>query len=182
MARRVSDRRRRICRSRTLPGCTTGQLCTSSRFDRADRHHWFGEGDYERSETVIQQLLAAAGADARRRHARCHRPARPGGRSGLGQPPFRRDVPRLRASHRTSPHPTGWRRGVRAHTSPPTHCRSIIGRSPAIGRPTRRAWSCIIRRVDLVRFHARDVHLVMGPMDGSTPVAFRGVDRHGAAA
>src|SRR4029450_11019730 len=26
------------------------------------RHHWFGEGDYERSETVIQQLLAAAGA------------------------------------------------------------------------------------------------------------------------
>jgi thioredoxin family protein len=23
------------------------------------------------------------------------------------------------------------------------------------------------------RFHARDVHLVMGPMDGSTPVAFR---------
>ena len=25
------------------------------------RHHWFGEGDYERSETVIQQLLADAG-------------------------------------------------------------------------------------------------------------------------
>jgi len=25
------------------------------------RHHWFGEGDYERSENVIQQLLAAAG-------------------------------------------------------------------------------------------------------------------------
>ena len=28
------------------------------------------------------------------------------------------------------------------------------------------------------RFHARDVHLVMGPMDGSTPVAFRvSIDR-----
>ena len=26
------------------------------------RHHWFGEGDYERSETVIQQLLVEAGA------------------------------------------------------------------------------------------------------------------------
>ena len=25
------------------------------------RHHWFGEGDYERSETVIQQLRADAG-------------------------------------------------------------------------------------------------------------------------
>ena len=27
------------------------------------RHHRFGEGDYERSETVIRQLLASAGAD-----------------------------------------------------------------------------------------------------------------------
>ena len=26
------------------------------------RHHWFGEGDYERSEAVIQQLLRDAGA------------------------------------------------------------------------------------------------------------------------
>jgi hypothetical protein len=25
------------------------------------RHHWFGEGGYERSETVIQQLCADAG-------------------------------------------------------------------------------------------------------------------------
>jgi hypothetical protein len=27
------------------------------------RHHWFGEGDYERSESVIQGLLAEARAE-----------------------------------------------------------------------------------------------------------------------
>ena len=31
--------------------------------DGTIRHHWFGEGDYERSEAVIQQLLRDAGAD-----------------------------------------------------------------------------------------------------------------------
>ena len=87
------------------------------------RHHWFGEGDYERSENVIQQLLADAGAgDAIDDTLVAVDP--------LG-PEVEADWVDLRSprrtsatgEHRTSPHPMGWRRGVRTRTSPPTHCR-----------------------------------------------------------
>ena len=126
----------------------TGQHCASSMRPGGSGCHWFGEGDCERSETVIQQLLAAAGAgDAvDDTLVAMERP--------LG-PEVEADWVNLRSAEtylgygraRNFASPDGMSPGVRAHTSPPTHCRSIIGRSPAIGRPTRRAWSCIIPRV-----------------------------------
>ena len=40
---------------------TTGLLCTSPTREGRIRHHHFGEGEYQQSEMVIQQLLADAG-------------------------------------------------------------------------------------------------------------------------
>ena len=64
------------------------------------RHHHFGEGEYERSEQVIQQLLAEAGArDAGGRALSARRRARARGRRRLAQPQVPRELRRLR-THR----------------------------------------------------------------------------------
>jgi thiol-disulfide isomerase/thioredoxin len=137
------------------------------------RHHHFGEGDYERSERVIQQLLAEAGAegvgpglvavDARGVEAgadwgslkspenylgyeRTENFASPGG----AEPGRRRvyDAPdRLRLNH--------W--GLAGDWTVERGASVLNG---AGGRIT-------------YRFHARDLHLVMGPAAGGAPVRFR---------
>jgi len=137
------------------------------------RHHQFGEGEYVRSEAVIQQLLAEAGArgiardlvtvDARGLevaadwgdlrspenyvgYARTENFASPGG-AALGQ---RRDYAapaRLSLNH--------W-----ALSGNWTVEREAIRLDKANGRIA-------------YRFHARDLHLVMGPAAGARPVRFR---------
>ena len=95
--RRVPGRRRQRLRAsgRRSP-TTTGRPCTSSTRDGQIRHHHFGEGEYEQSEQVIQQLLATPGAKATADDPPSRRP-RHRDRSGLGQPRFARDLRRLRA-------------------------------------------------------------------------------------
>ena len=61
------------------------------------RHHRFGEGDEERSESVIQELLAEAGADGRRDRSRLGRSRRTRRRGRLGRPGVAGDLPRVRA-------------------------------------------------------------------------------------
>jgi thiol-disulfide isomerase/thioredoxin len=137
------------------------------------RYHHFGEGNYERSERVIQDLLVDAGAsEARHRRAAPHA-------EGIE---IEADWPELRSPESY----LGYERGER-FTSPegvayderrrytlPQHLRVndwalagdwTIGRQPAVCHDAggRIAY----------RFHARDVHLILAPPSDRTPVRFR---------
>ena len=62
------------------------------------RHHRFGEGDYERSEIIIQQLLAEAGVDGIGDELVSRGRPRPRGCGRLGQLGVSGDVPGLSES------------------------------------------------------------------------------------
>ena len=61
------------------------------------RHHRFGEGDYQMSEMILQQLLTEAGAGGHRPGPDLGRRPRGGSRRRLGQPAVPGELPRLRA-------------------------------------------------------------------------------------
>jgi thiol-disulfide isomerase/thioredoxin len=137
------------------------------------RHHWFGEGDYERSETVIQQLLADAGTGQVDETLVAVDP--------LG-PEVEADWDNLRSPEtylgygRTqnfgSPDGMAPRR-PHIYAPPDT---LPLNHWALSGNWTANPESVVLHHpkgVISFRFHARDVHLVMGPMDGSTLVAFR---------
>jgi thiol-disulfide isomerase/thioredoxin len=152
------------------------------------RHHQFGEGDYEQSERIIQQLLAEAGnsgighdlvsvdprgaeapadwSDLKSRenyvgYDRTENFASPGGAV--------LDKPRVYAAPARL-HLNGW-----ALSGDWAMQRQFVALNKANGRIA-------------YRFHARDLHLVMGPavpgtsvrfrvlIDGKPPGAARGVD------
>lgn len=124
------------------------------------RHHRFGEGDYERSEMVIRQLLAAAGRDAL-----------PQGLVDVGAigPEAAADWVDLRSpenylgSDRTSNFdqtPTPSRLNHWALSGDWTVAPDLIHLNEPSGRIS-------------YRFHARDLHLVMGPAGRGNAVRFR---------
>ena len=139
------------------------------------RHHQFGEGDYEQSEMVIQQLLAEAGASRRRRDDRCRSmPQRSRSRRRLGQPEVAGELCRLRAHRELC---VARRRGAgqAAHLcSCPRGCAlnqwalsgdwTVRSDATALNKPNGRI---------AYRFHARDLHLVMGPAAPGASVRFR---------
>ena len=95
------------------------------------RHHHFGEGGYERSERVIQQLLAEAGARGATRAGGGGCPGR-GDRGRLGQLKspetyIGRRVPRVRLTRRRH-------RGQAPPTPFPSDSGSTTGPWPANGR------------------------------------------------
>jgi thiol-disulfide isomerase/thioredoxin len=137
------------------------------------RHHHFGEGEYEQSERVIQQLLAEAGSDAISRelisvdargveaaadwgslrspenyvgYERTENFASPGG-AALDKRHTYAVPARLRLNH--------W-----ALSGDWTVGKQAIALNNASGRIA-------------YRFHARDLHLVMGPAARGTSVRFR---------
>ena len=71
------------------------------------RYHHFGEGDYERSERVIRQLLAEAGRAPRRRHGAGRDPGRRRA-GGARDPALARDLSRLWPRGRISPRRAAW--------------------------------------------------------------------------
>ena len=136
------------------------------------RHHHFGEGGYEQSEMVIQQLLAEAGAEIDRQlvsvdgqgleaaadwrnlksgenylgYQRTQKFASPGG-AVLDQPRMYERPARLRLNE--------W---------------------ALSGDWTVRNEAAVLNRPNggiAYRFHARDVHLVMGPTTPGTSLRFR---------
>jgi thiol-disulfide isomerase/thioredoxin len=136
------------------------------------RHHQFGEGDYEQSEKIIQQLLAEAGhgdlgrepasVEARGAevaadwaslkspetyigYAQSENFASPGG--------IREDTPNL---YRSVSPPLNWWSLAGAWT---------VGREFAASNETS-------GRITY-RFHARDLHLVMAPSTSGRPIRFR---------
>ena len=118
------------------------------------RHHRFGEGDYEMSEMILQQLLTEAGS------------------GGSDQDLTSVDARGVEAaadwdSLRSPENYLGYER-TDNFVSPNG---SILDTSYAYAAPTR-----LLNQAGgriLYRFHARDLHLVMAPPARGTPVRFR---------
>jgi thiol-disulfide isomerase/thioredoxin len=137
------------------------------------RHHRFGEGDYEMSEMILQQLLTEAGSD------------------GTDQELVSVDARGVEVaadwdSLRSPENYLGYER-TDNFVSP---TGSILETSYAYAAPTRLGlnhWALsgdwTVKRQAIVlnqaggrilyRFHARDLHLVMGPTTPGSPVRFR---------
>jgi cytochrome c biogenesis protein CcdA/thiol-disulfide isomerase/thioredoxin len=136
------------------------------------RAHHFGEGDYENSERIIQTLLAEAGnSDV------------PGGLVT----PFARGVQAASDSREVQSPETyiGYARA--AHFTSGTIARGVSHVYTSAGNLRLNEWglngdwtvsaeSAVLNSVSgriAFRFHARDLHLVLGPANGQKPVRFR---------
>jgi thiol-disulfide isomerase/thioredoxin len=136
-------------------------------------HHWFGEGGYEESETVIQKLLAESGATGFDTA-----PVAPVAR-GLEVPA---DWDNLRSQETY----LGYQRGTNfASTGEVTIDQSQTYSLPALLPLNRWAlsgtWTISDEAAVLnasggrlaFRFHARDLNLVMGPVERGRSTSFR---------
>ena len=136
------------------------------------RHHWFGEGDYERSELVIQQLLADSGGDppdgefvtvdARGPEAEADwmELQSPETYLGYGRTENFRSPERMTPEERreyTAPESLGLNDWALSGDW------TVRGEGAVLDGPGGRI---------AFKFHARDLHLVMGPA-GEAPVRFR---------
>jgi thiol-disulfide isomerase/thioredoxin len=137
------------------------------------RHHQFGEGEYDRAEMVIQQLLAEAGA------------------RGVGRDSVTVETRGLEVaadwSNLKSPEnyvgddrtvnfasPGGAVVGQRHNYAVPS--RLSLNHWALSGEWTVERQAIRLERANAriaYRFHARDLHLVMGPAAGAQPVRFR---------
>jgi thiol-disulfide isomerase/thioredoxin len=137
------------------------------------RHHQFGEGDYEQSEKVIKQLLVEAGAtgvDDRLVSANGQGPEAPADWNDLRSPE----------------NYTGYRQAANFSSAG----GAVRDQPHTYAVPTSLSlnhwglagdWTVTPDRTVLnngtghltYRFHARDVHLVMGPSASGKPVRFR---------
>jgi thiol-disulfide isomerase/thioredoxin len=137
------------------------------------RHHHYGEGEYQQSEMVIQQLLAAAGSTQ-------------AGRDLVSADARGAEAPADWAGLRSAENYTGYER-TQNFASPggaaPGERRTYS--VPATLGPDHWAlsgdWTMAEQATTLhtangqvtYRFHARDLHLVMGPAVPGTSVRFR---------
>jgi hypothetical protein len=137
------------------------------------REHHFGEGEYERSEKVIRGLLAETGVSG----------------DDKGVVPIAASGFELQADWRNLKSPEIYLGYGRTGTfSSPGG--AVLGRRRVYAAPTRLAlnewalggeWTMANEPASLIkapgrivcRFHARDVHLVMGPLRQESPVRFR---------
>ena len=137
------------------------------------REHHFGEGEYERSEKIIQRLLTDAGVAGVASGVVSVEATGVEAAGGLGQPEIAGELRRLR-SHRAVR--VAWRRQ--------------IGQAPGVRVPARlrlNEWALagewMMGRQAIIltgpngrlacRFQARDLHLVMGPPRRESPVRIR---------
>ena len=138
------------------------------------RHHQFGEGEYEQSERIIQQLLAEAGGrgigqelvsvDARGIEAA----------ADWGSLQVAGKLCRLRAHRelRVSRRRRCWA-SVALYAVP---ARLRLNQWALAGDWTVQSEATVLNSANgriAYRFHARDLHLVMGPAARATPVRFR---------
>jgi thiol-disulfide isomerase/thioredoxin len=142
--------------------------------DGSIRHHQFGEGDEERSELVVRQLLAEAG--------------RGEGVGGdlVGVDATAREAAADWESLRSPENYVGYDRGANfASPGGAVFDQRSVYAIPERLRPGQWAlegdWTISGQETVLnapgggvaYRFHARDLHLVMGPTTRETPVRFR---------
>jgi hypothetical protein len=137
------------------------------------RHHYFGEGEYQRSEMVIQRLLAEAGSAG----------------ADQGPAPVEARAPEAPADWadlRSTENYTGYQRtegfaspGGVAGGKPHTYQRPAelrLNQWALAGDWTMEEEAATLNEAGgqiSCRFHARDLHLVMGPAAPGTPTRFR---------
>ena len=136
------------------------------------RHHHFGEGEYEQSEKVIQRLLAesGAGSDAGVVSVDAAGVEAPADWANLRSP--ENYVGYERTENFASREGIG-RDRRRLYTAP---VRLALNQWALVGEWTmgRQATVLSSSKGRIVhRFHARDLHLVMGPLRSENPVPFR---------
>ena len=137
------------------------------------RHHRFGEGDYERSEKMIQQLLADAGAEHVDREivdVVGTGPEAPADWEHLESPESYLGF--QQAQSFASPGGIAAERS-RVYQVPD---RLALNEWALSGEWTIGPESAVSRAPNAriaFRFHARDVHLVMGPADPGSAIGFR---------
>jgi thiol-disulfide isomerase/thioredoxin len=137
------------------------------------RHHRFGEGDYERSEKMIQQLLADAGAEHADREivdVVGTGPEAPADWEHLESPESYLGF--QQAQSFASPGGIAAERS-RVYQVPD---RLALNEWALSGEWTIGPESAVSRGPNAriaFRFHARDVHLVMGPADPGSAIGFR---------
>jgi thiol-disulfide isomerase/thioredoxin len=137
------------------------------------RHHQYGEGEYEKSETIIQQLLAEAGTgdisrelvsvDARGVQAAADWGSLKSPETYLGYE---------RAENFASP--GGAARDTRHVYAVPVEMR--LNQWALSGEWTVQKQGAVLHKANgriAYRFHARDLHLVMGPAMRGASVRFR---------
>ena len=138
------------------------------------RQHHFGEGEYEQSEIAIQHLLAEAGATS----------VPPRSRVGLLRAGFELPAdwqnlrsPEIYLGHDRTENfssPGGAALGRRRVYAAPT--RLELNQWALAGEWTMANQATVLNRAAgriVCRFHARDVHLVMGPPRQESAVRFR---------
>lgn len=137
------------------------------------RHHHFGEGEYERSERVIQQLLAEAGAGGVDRELVS---VESGGAQAQADWSTLRSpenyIGYVRTVNFASPG-GALRNRSRAYTVP---SRLKLNHWALAGNWTLKEGAAVLAKPNgriTYRFHARDVHLVMGPSTHGATVRFR---------
>ena len=136
------------------------------------RAHHFGEGDYDKSERVIQTLLQEAGYQNV-----------PG---GIVNPDAKGAFAAADENDMDSPETyLGYGRGQNFASGPPTLDHPANYQTPyplqpnqwgLAGRWTIGEQKDVLARADgkiTFRFHARDLHLVLGPASGGKPVRFK---------
>lgn len=131
------------------------------------RHRQLGEGNYERAEEVIRELLQEAGKPAQASMAQV-------ALGGLGLAP---DLAQLRSPETY----LGYAHGA-PHGVPRDRLKRYAGGSPRLNEwKLAGDWTVRAEYAELsgdsgsvaVRFHARDLHLVLSPAADGKPLAFR---------
>jgi hypothetical protein len=137
------------------------------------RHHHFGEGEYEQSEVVIQQLLAEAGIGGNG-HELVSVDAR-GVEAGADWDSLRSPENYLgyeRTANFASPDGAAFDQ-PRVYDAP---ARLRLNHWALLGDWTVKRQATVLNEANgriAYRFHARDLHLVMGPAARGTSVRFR---------
>ena len=156
------------------------------------RHHHFGEGEYEQSEMILQQLLVEAGADVGGElvSVEAHGPEVAADWADLKSPENYTGYERTRNFASAGGAAPGRRYVYTAPAALSLNQWALSGDWTVADKAT------VLNSADgqiAYRFHARDLHLVMGPegrgssvrfrvlIDGQPPGAARGddVDEHG---
>ncbi|WP_455269664.1 cytochrome c biogenesis protein DipZ [Rhizobium herbae] len=136
------------------------------------RYHHFGEGEYDASEKVIQDLLAEAGSQEARNNIGA--PEAKGAQSAA-------DLNNLRSSETY----LGYKRAL--NFASPQGLQGDVAEEYTTAEPWLNEWGlsgnwtvgaeqAALNRAGggiTYRFSARDLHLVLGPADGGKPVRFR---------
>jgi hypothetical protein len=137
------------------------------------RHHQFGEGDYERSEAIIKQLLTEAGQkNIGPELAPIHESGAEVGADWSTLKTGETYVGTDRAEHFASP--GGLAGGKTRLYSSPEQLK--LNQWALAGEWTAGKQGTVSNKASgriVFRFHARDVHLVMGPSEKGASVRFR---------